>query len=186
MKVNIGVSNHHIHLTKEDYYELFGTYEINNIKDLVQTGEFASDSKVSIKTEKNTINNLRVLGPFRDYTQVEISKTDSYTLGIDPPVRDSGDIKGSAVVTIEGPKGSITKECCIIATRHIHMSYTERVKLGLQNVEIVSVRVGAEKSSILNNVHIKQTPNGVFEMHLDTDDANANFLKTGDVGEIII
>lgn len=186
MKVNIGVSNHHLHLTKEDYYELFGTYEIKNIKDLVQTGEFASDSKVSIKTDKNTISNLRVLGPFRDYTQVEISKTDSYVLGINPPVRDSGNIKNSAVVTIVGPKGSITKECCIIATRHIHINYSDRVKFGLQNIDKVSVRVGSEKSSILEDVFIKQTSNGVFEMHLDTDDANANLLKTGDVGEIII
>ncbi len=159
MKVNIGVSNHHLHLTKEDYYELFGTYEIENIKDLVQTGEFASSSKVSIKTEKNTIDSLRVLGPFREYTQVEISKTDSYTLGIDPPVRDSGDVKNSAIVTIVGPKGSITKECCIIATRHIHINYIDRVKLGLQNVDKVSVRVGSEKKAILDNVFIKQTPN---------------------------
>ena len=186
MKVSIGVSNHHVHLTKEDYYELFGTYEINNIKDLVQTGEFASDSKVNIKTDKSEISGLRVLGPFRDYTQVEISRTDSYALGINPPVRTSGDVAGSETVTIEGPCGSIVRECCILANRHIHINPQVRKEKGLDNLEVVSVKVGGEKSSILNDVYIKETEKGVFEMHLDTDDANACLLKNGDEGEIII
>lgn len=185
MKVSIGISNHHVHLTKDDYYTLFGTYEIENIKDLVQTGEFASSSKVSIKTEKAVINNLRVLGPFRNYSQVEISKTDSYILGINPPVRNSGDIENSAVVTIVGPVGEVTKECCIIAARHIHINPEDRAKLNLLDKEVVAVRVGNEKSTILENVYLKESPIGVFEMHIDTDDANGSLLKNGDIGEII-
>lgn len=185
MKVSIGISNHHVHLTKDDYYTLFGIYDMEKIKDLVQTGEFASSAKVSIKTEKSIINNLRVLGPFRNYSQVEISKTDSYILGINPPVRNSGDIEKSEVVTIVGPVGEVTKECCIIATRHIHINPEDRAKLNLSDKEVVSVKVGSEKSTILENVYLKESPIGVFEMHIDTDDANGSLLKNGDVGEII-
>ena len=185
MKVKIGVSNHHVHLTKDDYFKLFGTYEIEVSSLLVQKGDFSSKSKVSIVSEKSRIDNVRVVGPFRQYTQVEISKTDSYNLGLNPPIRTSGDIIGSEAITIEGPLGTITKECCIIANRHIHLNHEERVQYGLINVDKVSVRVGYEKSAIYEDVFIKESENGVFEMHLDTDDANACLLKTGDYAEII-
>lgn len=185
MKVNIGVSNRHVHLTYDDYKTLFGKEKFDKVKKLVQTGEYATSLKVSIKTSKSTINNVRVLGPFRSYTQVEISKTDSYQLGINPPIRNSGDIEDSAEICIIGPNGILQKKCCIIATRHIHINPETREKLGLLDKKYVNVRLGNEKKSILENVYIKETPNGVFEMHIDTDDANANFVKTGDVGEIL-
>ena len=186
MDVSIGISNHHIHLTKDDYYELFGTYEIENIRNLTQKGQFASSSKVSIKTDKSMLEGLRVVGPFRNYTQVEISKTDSYLLGINPPVRSSGDVAGSSVVTIIGPQGEIKKSCCIIANRHIHINHEDREKFGLLNVDKVSVKVVSDKGAVLENVYIKESENGVFEMHLDTDDANACLLKNGDIGKIIL
>ena len=185
MNINIGVSNRHVHLTREDFFILFGNYDMEKLKDLVQTGEFASTSKVTIKTEKSEIANVRVLGPFRNYTQVEISKTDAYKLGLNPPVRNSGDLDGANEVTIVGPNGQVTKKSCIIATRHIHINKEDRERLGLTNKEYVSVRVGTEKSAILENVFIKESTNGVLEFHIDTDDANANLIKSGDVAEVI-
>ena len=141
---------------------------------------------MTLKTEKSVINNVRVLGPFRSYSQVEISKTDSYLLGIDPPVRNSGDINGSEDITIIGPCGELKRSCCIIATRHLHINHADREKLNLLDKEVISIKVGDEiKSAILNNVYVKETPNGVLEVHLDTDDANANLLKNKDQVELI-
>lgn len=186
MQVKIGISNRHIHLTEEDYKILFNKEDLEKTKDLVQTGEFASTDKVTIRTPKSEISGVRVLGPFRAYSQVEISRTDSYVLGINPPVRDSGDIDDSAEVTIVGPDGEVTKKCCILATRHIHINKEDRQKYGLTDKKYVSVKIGSEKSSILENVSIKETKLGVFELHLDTDDANACLLKNGDMATIII
>lgn len=185
MDIKIGVSNRHVHLSSEDYKILFGDTKIEKIKDLVQTGEFASNLVVEIETEKAKIGKVRFLGPIRSYTQVEVSKTDCYTLGINAPVRSSGDLSGAAEITIIGPCGKITKNCAIMANRHLHLNHEDRVNLELENIEKVSVKVGNEKSSILNDVYVKETPLGVLELHLDTDDANANLLKTGDIAELI-
>lgn len=186
MNINIGVSNRHVHLTEDDFILLFGSDYIEKLKDLKQIGEFSSTSLVTIKTDKSSIENVRVLGPFRKYTQVEISKTDSYKLGINPPIRNSGELFDAEKVTIVGPAGSITKNACIIATRHIHINPEDRKNMNLENVEYVSVEVGKEKSAILQKVFIKESQNGVFELHLDTDDANSNLLKSGDIAKIII
>ena len=186
MDVKIGVSNRHIHLSAEDYKILFGDTPMEKVKDLVQTGEFASNLLVEIETEKSKIGKVRLLGPIRNYTQVEVSKTDCYALGINAPVRVSGDLEGAALITVIGPVGKITKECAIIANRHLHISSDDRIRLGLENVDVVKAKVGDIKSAILGDVYIKETPNGVLELHLDTDDANANLLKTGDMAEIIV
>ncbi len=185
MKVKIGVSNRHIHLCQEDYDILFGDIELQKVKDLVQPGEFASNLLVKIQTSKATIERVRVLGPIRKYTQVEISKTDCYLLGITPPIRTSGELSDASEITIIGSKGVITKKCAIVANRHLHLNHSERMELGLENIDKISVKVGKEKTAILNDVYIKETPNGILELHLDTDDANANFLKTGDMAELI-
>lgn len=185
MEVKIGVSNRHVHLSKEDYEILFGDTKIEKIKDLVQTGEFATNLIVEIETEKAKIGKVRFLGPIRTYTQVELSKTDCYALGINAPVRASGDLDGAAEVTIVGPYGKVTKKCAIIANRHLHLNSADRVKYGLEEVNKVSVKVGEEKSAILNDVYLKETSMGVWELHLDTDDANSNLLKTGDIAQII-
>jgi len=185
MQVKIGVSNRHIHLCKEDYDILFGNIEIEKIKDLVQIGEFASNLVVEIATSKSKIGNVRLLVPLRSYTQVEISKTDCYTLGIDAPVRASGNLFGASEVTIIGPKGSVTKPCAIIANRHLHINHDDRISLGLENVEKIQVRIGNEKSATLDSIYIKESPKGVLELHLDTDDANANLIKSGDLADLI-
>ena len=186
MKVILGVSNRHIHLTKEDYFKLFNTEELVKHRDLKQPGEFASQSRVTIKTSKNEIKNVRVLGPFRNYTQVEISKTDSYFLGINPPIRNSGDLNDAEEIKIIGDRGEITRKCCIIPTRHIHISNKDRLELGLNNIDYVSVRVGHEKKTILENVYLKESKNAELELHLDTDDGNGSLLETGDFAELII
>ena len=187
MKVNIGVSNRHVHLCKTDLYKLFGDeFELEVKKELVQPGEFASTSVVSIKTDKDIIENVRVLGPTRDYTQVEISMTDAYKLGIKPPVRESGDLEGSCPITIIGPNGYIDLEKgCIIASRHIHISRSKLEELGLLDRKYVSVRIDGFKGGILDNVSLKVSDSYVFEMHIDTDDANAHMISSGFVGEII-
>lgn len=187
MKVSIGVSNRHIHLTKKHLDILFGLdYELKKKNDLTQPGQFAAIETVTIKTEKSEINNVRVLGPIRSYTQVEISKTDAYKLGLNPPVRNSGEVENSSPITIVGPKGEINLESgCIIATRHIHLTSEHAKMYGLENKEIVNVKLNGEKGGIISNVHLKVMDESFFELHIDTDDANAHLIKNGDIGEII-
>lgn len=186
MKVKVGVSARHVHLTKEGLEILFGKgYELHKKKDLSQPGQFASLEVVKIKTEKGEMENVRVLGPVRSYNQVEISRTDAIKLGINPPVRDSGDIKGSAPITLVGPNGVLRlDEGCILATRHIHITKEERIKYGLAE-DTVRVKIATEKGGILENVHIKELDPSTFELHLDLDDANAHLLSQGDEVEII-
>lgn len=187
MKVSIGVSNRHVHLKQEDLCILFGeSFCLDNVKNLNQPEQYASNSFVDLKTDKGIIEHVRVLGPIRDYTQVEISKTDSYKLGLNPPVRDSGDLMDAEDITIIGPKGKIVAHnACIIATRHIHILPEQIKEYGLDNKKTVSVRLSGEKGGIINNVHLKIADKSFFEMHLDTDDANAHLVKNGDIGEII-
>lgn len=187
MKVTIGVSNRHVHLTRDALNMLFGdNYELNVRNDLNQPTQFAAVETVTLKTEKSTIENVRVLGPLREYNQVEITKTDAYKLGLNPPVRDSGDIKDSSAITIIGPNGELNlSEGCIIATRHIHILPKQVELYNLQNRDIVSVKINGEKGGIIENVHLKVSDKSYFEMHLDTDDANAHLIKDGDIGEIL-
>ena len=187
MKIEIGVSNRHIHLKKEDLNILFGDgYELKVKNELKQPGQYAAHETLIIKTEKSTIENVRVLGPVRPYTQVEISKTDAYKLGLNPPVRDSGELSGSDKITIVGPKGEVTiNEGVIIATRHIHLLKEHIKAYNLENKEVVSVRLFGEKGGIIENVHLKVSDEATLELHIDTDDANAHLVKSGDIGEIL-
>ncbi len=187
MKVPIGISVRHVHLTREHLEILFGKdYELNTLKDLSQPGEFASTETVSIKGRKGAIDRVRVLGPIRKYTQVEISKTDAYKLGLNPPVRESGDIKGSSQVTLVGPKGEVQlNEGCVIASRHIHITPEDVERLGLEGEPKVKVLIDGVKGGIIHNVTLKVSENYKFELHLDTDDGNAFLINQGDYGTII-
>lgn len=179
MEINVGISNRHVHLTREDFITLFGSEEaLKKRNDLTQKGEFACLNEVSLRTDKFFLAGVRVLGPFRPYTQVEISVTDSYKLGITCPVRDSGDLEGATSITICGPYGAVVKDAAIIANRHIHVPVDN--EYGLKNGDIVKVKVLGEKGGILNNVHVKAKDSYVPELHLDTDDANAHLLKNKD------
>ena len=186
MKVILGVSNRHVHLTKEDYQTLFGDEPMNKVKDLRQPGQFASDKFVTLKNGDRQITHVRVLGPIRNYTQVEISKTDAYTLKLNPPIRTSGDLEGSSPITLIGPKGELNlNQGCILANRHIHISKEEVKKYNLEGVKKVKVKIDGEKGGILNNVHLKVLEPSLLEMHIDTDEGNAFNVKTGDELEII-
>ncbi len=166
---------------------MFGdNYELEKKNDLNQPLQFASTALVTLKTSKSKIDNVRVLGPVRNYTQVEISKTDAYKLGLNPPIRNSGDLESSSPITIVGPNGSIDiSEGCIIATRHIHILPSQVKLYGLEGVEKVSVKINGEKGGIITNVYLKVSDDSYFELHLDTDDANAHLVKNGDIGEIL-
>lgn len=185
MKINIGVSNRHVHLCEDDFKKLFNNKVMENVRDLTQIGEFASNLKVSLKTNKGIIENVRVLGPIRNYTQVEISRTDAYKLGLNPPVRESGEVAGSENITIVGDNELYVKECCIIASRHIHAHPDDIKKYNLDPNKKYSVRVLGEKGGVMDNVSIKVSDKYVFEMHIDTDDANAHMLVNGSEGIII-
>ncbi len=183
MKIKVGVSNHHIHLKESDFKLLFGLDSKLEIKNMLsQKDQFASTSLLTIKTDKSEISNVRVLGPFRDYTQIEISQTDAYKLGINPPVRDSGDLDDSEIVTLIGPCGTIKTNGCIIAHRHIHISSEQKKELNLE--DIVSIKYGGIKGGILDNVKCKITPFASIELHIDTDEANALGIKNNDEVEI--
>jgi len=149
----------------------------------VQPNEFATNQTVTLKTAKGELEKVRVLGtnPTRSYTQVEISRTDSFKLGIKPPVRASGNMEGAAPITIIGPNGQVEKDCCIIANRHLHINPEDRAKYGLIDVEKVCVAINTEKRVLFKDVYIKETPNGILEVHLDTDDGNGALVNTGDM-----
>lgn len=185
MKISVGISNRHVHLNNEDYNILFGNIPLTKRNDLNQPGMFASNQVVTIKGNKRSIENVRVLGPLRSYTQVEVSKTDAYVLGINPPVRSSGKLDGAIEVTIIGPNGEITKNVAIIANRHIHIDKKIREEKGLIGVNKVSIKIAGEKGGIINNVYLKDSDEAYFELHLDTDDANAFMLNQNDEVEII-
>lgn len=186
MKISVGISNRHVHLNEEDYKKLFGNNLPTKRNDLTQPGMYACNETVTIKGDKRSIDNVRVLGPFRSYTQVEVSKTDAYTLGVNPPVRNSGNLKGAYKITIIGPCGEIERDACIIATRHIHVDKNIRSEHNLEEIEKVSVKIGGEKGGIIDNVYLKDSEEAYFELHLDTDDANAFLLKQNDEVEIIL
>ena len=187
MKVTVGISNRHVHLTKEHLNILFGeNYQLENVKNLNQPTQFASNSFVTLKTNKGILEHVRVIGDLRNYTQVEISKTDAYMLGLNPPIRDSGDLENSEAITLIGPKGEISlNQGCIIANRHIHITPKQMELYGLQGKEEVNVLVNGQKGGMMFHVHLKVSELSYFEMHIDTDDANAFQLKQGDVVTIL-
>ncbi len=184
-KVSVGVSNHHVHLTEEIYNQLFSV-SLSKRNDLHQLGEFASNQVVTLRTLKGEIPNVRVVGPFRKYNQVEVTRSDAIKLGINPPVRKSGDLESSEEVTIVGDIGEITlKNCCIIANRHVHMNQQDVNIYGVKDNDTVKIGISGDKACLLD-AKIKISKNGFYELHLDTDDANAAGLKNGDEVDLII
>ena len=186
--IPVGVSNRHIHLTKEDMETLFGTgYELTHLKDLSQPGQYACKETLTIVGPSlRPIENVRVLGPLRKASQVEISRTDSFTLKVKPPVRESGSLAGSAPITIIGPKGVVSlKEGCIIANRHIHMSPEDGAKYGVNDGDYVTIDAVGERRTRFYDVQIRVSDKFRLEMHLDTDDANAAGLNGKSLVKIV-
>ena len=187
MDIKVGISARHVHVTKEVLEQLFGEqYELQKLKPINKPGQYASTDVVTIKTEKAQIEKVRILGPIRDYNQVEIAKTDAVKLGINPPIRQSGDLKDSSPITLIGPKGSVDlKEGCIIADRHIHITPKQMIEYGFDNEQEVKVTIDGIKGGTLEHVRLKVSEDAYFELHIDTDDANAHLLNNGQIVHII-
>jgi Propanediol utilization protein len=185
--IPVGISNRHVHLSASDRDVLYGeNYRLTRRKDLKQPGQYACDEVVNIKGPKGEITKVRVLGPERKQTQVEISQSDCIKLGVNAPLRESGDLKESSPITIIGPKGTLSlSEGAITAQRHIHMSVGEAEKFGVQNGQIVSVKVNSPKGGTYDNVLVRSGEAHSLEMHIDTDEANAMGIRNDDQVELI-
>ena len=183
MLVTVGISNRHIHLTKEDFKTLFGYEEMTKKVDLSQPNNFACEEVLTVVAGTNYIPRVRVLGDFREHTQVELSQTDVRILGIKAPVRQSGDCSNAGKVTLVGPAGQLNVDSAIIAERHIHITKEKKEELGLPDV--VSLKVSGEKSGVLGDVHLRIGDKAYYEAHLDTDDANAFRITADQEVEII-
>ena len=185
--IPIAVSARHCHLTAETFAILFGpNASPTHVKDLYQPGQFACAEKVTLVGPRNRIEGVRLLGPLRSVDQVEIARTDEFKLGVDAPVRNSGQVKGSASITLEGPAGTVhLKEGLICARRHIHMHSDDAKLYGVNDKEQVSVAVmGGERDLIFGDVLVRVKDSYKLEMHIDTDEGNAAELMPGTGGNI--
>ncbi|MHB9095842.1 MAG: phosphate propanoyltransferase [Eubacteriales bacterium] len=185
--IPIGISNRHVHISKEHMDILFGSGAVQTRdRDLSQPGQFVAEQEVTLVGPKGVIQNVRILGPERIQTQVEISISDCFIFGIQPPIRDSGDLEGSAGITLVGPKGSVTlNEGCIIAARHIHMSPADAEYFKVKHGDRVTVSVPGMRGVVFAEVLVRVNPNYLLEMHLDRDEANAASLKNGDLVALV-
>jgi putative phosphotransacetylase len=188
MDIPLGVSNRHIHLTSATLESLFGPGAVlEKYRQLYQPEDFAARQTVTIIGSKmRAIERVRILGPLRDYDQVEISTTDAITLGIKPPVRNSGDLTGASPLTLVGPAGSVyLTRCAIIASRHIHMSDTDASRLGVKTGDLCRVRLKGDKPTIFENVLVRTHKSWKLQLHLDTDEANATGSLCGTRAEFM-
>ena len=181
-KIPIGVSNRHVHLSQKDLDILYGLgYSLTKKIDLKQPGQFAANETVTIRGPKGEFENVRILGPIRSESQVEVSMTDSFRLGVKPPIKESGQLENTPGLEIIGPKGSVKiPNGTIIALRHIHMTPEYAEKMGEKDMEIVEVETMGERHGILGNVLIRVSDKSSLEMHVDVDEANACALKNDD------
>lgn len=184
LAIPVGVSNRHCHLTREHFKILFGAAaEPKRVKDIKQPGFYAAEEMISVKGPKGVLHKIRLVAPYRDHTQIELAVTDALAIGVKPPVRESGQVKGSAGATLIGPAGQVEiKEGVIIAQRHLHFSPDEAKALGIESGEVVRVRAGtgAGRAVVFEDVIVRVGSKYSLEFHVDTDEANASGLKTGD------
>lgn len=184
LAIPVGVSNRHCHLTEAHFKILFGAAASpKKVKDIKQPGFYAAEELIDIQGPKGVLKKIRLVAPYRANTQIEIAVTDAYIIGLTPPVRESGDVKGSAGATLIGPAGKVEiKEGVIIAQRHLHFSPSEAKAAGMVNGEVVRVRcgTGAGRSTVFEDVVVRISDKYSLEFHVDTDEANAAGIKTGD------
>ncbi|MCB6703490.1 phosphate propanoyltransferase [Streptococcus parasanguinis] len=173
--IPLGVSNHHVHLSQADADVLFGkNYTFSELKPLSQKGQFAYKECITLAGPKGVVERVRVLGPVRKQTQVELTTTDCFKLGLKAPIRLSGDLADTPGCTLIGPAGSVQlKSGCIVAKRHIHMDHFDAIRFGVRNDQVVSLEVPGERGGIINNVSIRVDESFTLECHLDTEEANA-------------
>lgn len=181
IEIKIEVSARHIHLSKKHLEKLFGAgYKLRVARKLSQKGEFAAEEVLTLKNGAWEIGGVRVLGPVRDVTQVELAMTDARRLGIEPPMRVSGDIKGSAGITLVGPAGKVVlRQGVILAARHIHANLAQARQYGVRDGQKVSVRVRGERGLIFENVIVRVAPNYDWRFQVDTDEGNAAGAAAG-------
>lgn len=185
--VPVGVSNRHIHLSQADFEALFGKgATMTHFKDLSQPGQFACQEMVTLVGPGGAIERVRLLGPARKQSQIEVSVADCFKLGVKAPLRDSGDLGDSAALTMVGPVGSVSvPEGCIIALKHIHMHTSDAERIGLKDKDHVDVQTCGDRNLIFQDVLIRAGENFKLEMHVDMDEANAASLTNGDYVRII-
>ena len=187
-QILVETSARHVHVTQKDLETLFGAgYELHVKKMLSQPGQFASEERVDVVGPKNTLKRVRILGPVRPATQVELSLTDARSIGVTAPIRESGDIAGSGACTLVGPAGQVTvDEGVIAAKRHIHMTPADAEEFGVQDKDIVSVKVNTEgRALIFADVVVRVSDQFALAMHIDTDESNAACAVNGTMGELI-
>ena len=186
-KILVETSARHVHLSKEDLAKLFGEgAELTFKKALSQPGQFACEERVKLVGPKKEIANVIILGPVRPATQIELSYTDARTLGIDAPLRESGNVAGTPGLKLVGPAGEVdVAEGAIVAKRHIHMTPADAETYGVENGQIVSVKIESERSAVLGDVVVRVNPNFALAMHIDTDEANAACAFGKCFGELI-
>ena len=184
--VPVGLSNRHVHLSKEHVEKLFGQgHELTIFKDLSQPGQYACEEKIDVVGPKGTLS-MRVLGPACNLTQIEISLADGFVLGVKAPVRNSGDIAGSPGAKLVGPNGEVEiTEGIIVAARHVHMHTTDGEAFGLKDKDIVSVKVEGPRGLVFDNVLCRIHDTYALEMHVDVEEGNAAGLKNGAMVEIL-
>lgn len=188
-QVLVETSARHVHLTREALEILFGEgYELTPKKWLSQPGEFASTSRVDVVGSRKTLAGVSVLGPVRRVNQVELSLTDARSIGVEAPVRESGNVAGSGACRLVGPKGEIElTEGVIAAKRHIHMNPAEAEEAGVQDKQVVSVRVNTNGRSLtFDDVVVRVSDRFALAMHIDTDESNACAVAPGAMGEILL
>ncbi len=188
LDIPAGVSVKHCHLTKEHFKILFGaSAEPKRVKDIKQPGFYAAEEMIDVQGPKGVLKKIRLVAPYRDHTQIEIAVSDALAIGLKPPVRESGDVKGSAGAILIGPAGKVEiKEGVIIAQRHLHFSPSEAKSLAIASGEVVRVRAGANggRSTVFEDVVVRVSEKYSLEFHVDTDEANAAGIRTGDIVHI--
>lgn len=187
-KVMVETSARHVHLSQQDLETLFGEgYQLTNKKDLSQPGQFACTERVDVVGAKKTLAGVTILGPVRGKSQVELSLTDARSIGVDAPIRESGDIAGSGACRLVGPKGEVAlEEGVIAAKRHIHMTPADAEAFGVKDKDVVSVRVeSAGRSLVFGDTVVRVSPKFALAMHIDTDESNAGAVAPGTMGEVI-
>lgn len=187
-KIPVGISARHLHISQEHLDILFGKgHQLHVFKDLGQPGQYACEERVDLVTEKGSFKQVRILGPVRPKTQIELALTDAMKLGLKIPVRDSGDHRDAPGLTLVGPKGQVKLDTGVIAAcRHIHMTPAEAAEFGVKDKQFVSVKIGdAERCLIFDKVLVRVHDSFALEMHVDTDEGNACGAKSGDFAEIV-
>ncbi len=179
--IPIGVSARHVHLTREHCDILFGKgYELTVFRELYQPGFYAANEMVTLVSTKRALHNVRILFPLREASQVEVARSDAFMLGVNPPLRLSGDVKASAPITLVGPKGSVhLPEGLIIAARHVHMDSATAQRWGVRHGDSIEVEIDGPRGVRLRNVAVRVAEGTLLEMHLDTDEANAADIGQG-------